>query len=381
MALLTYQKIKNAKAKQKEYTLSDGAGLYLRVLPSGKKIFFFQSKKGGKLIKKIIGDASLISLENARKIAFDLRYNQAISPKKKTLFKDAAKDFLAHKERVYVGANSFKKLSAYYKNYFFVLDEFDINEIKKADILKALDFYIQRGQKQSFIKALGFVRMLFDFAINYDLCEINVARNIDYSALFALKEVKHKSHLKSFDEVRELVERIRNFSGAPTLKALGLFQLLTAVRPSEARLAKWDEMDFKNKIWRIPASRMKSKTTPHEVTLNGAMLGLIESVKEWSRSELVFESLRPHRPWSERAVADMLKNIGYTPDQLMPHGFRGTFATLANESRAEHGFGNDIIQACLAHSTQNKVASAYNHATYAKERALLLEWWAKKIFS
>ena len=381
MALLTYQKIKNAKAKQKEYTLSDGAGLYLRVLPSGKKIFFFQSKKGGKLIKKIIGDASLISLENARKIAFDLRYNQAVSPKKKTLFKDVAKDFLAHKERVYVGANSFKKLSAYYKNYFFVLDEFDINEIKKADILKALDFYIQRGQKQSFIKALGFVRMLFDFAINYDLCEINVARNIDYSALFALKEVKHKSHLKSFDEVRELVARIRNFSGAPTLKALALFQLLTAVRPSEARLARWDEMDFKNKIWLIPAIRMKSKTTPHEVTLNSAMLGLIDSVKEWSRGELVFESLRPHRPWSERAVADMLKNIGYTPDQLMPHGFRGTFATLANESRAEHGFGNDIIQACLAHSTQNKVASAYNHASYAKERALLLQWWAKKIFS
>ena len=381
MALLTYQKIKNAKAKQKEYTLSDGSGLYLRVLPSGKKTFFFQNVKDGKKTKKQIGDASLISLENARKIAFDLRYNQAISPKKKTLFKDAAKDFLAHKERVYVGANSFKKLNGYYKNYFFVLDEFDINEIKKADILKALDFYIQRGQKQSFIKALGFVSMLFDFAINYDLCEINVARNIDYSALFALKEVKHKSHLKSFDEVRELVARIRNFSGAPTLKALGLFQLLTAVRPSEARLAKWDEMDFKNKIWRIPAIRMKSKTTPHEVTLNSAMLGLIDSVKEWSRGELVFESLRPHRPWSERAVADMLKNIGYTPDQLMPHGFRGTFATLANESRAEHGFGNDIIQACLAHSTQNKVASAYNHATYAKERGLLLEWWAKKIFN
>lgn len=100
MGALNYQKIKNAKAKQKEYTLSDGAGLYLRVLPSGKKIFFFQSKKGGKLIKKIIGDASLISLENARKIAFDLRYNQAIKPEKKTLFKDVAKDFLAHKQRV-----------------------------------------------------------------------------------------------------------------------------------------------------------------------------------------------------------------------------------------------------------------------------------------
>lgn len=64
------------------------------------KYFFSKAKKGGKLIKKTIGDASLISLENARKIAFDLRYNQAIKPEKKALFKDVAKDFLAHKQRV-----------------------------------------------------------------------------------------------------------------------------------------------------------------------------------------------------------------------------------------------------------------------------------------
>ncbi|MDY5384648.1 MAG: Arm DNA-binding domain-containing protein [Campylobacter sp.] len=45
MGALNYQKIKNAKPKQKEYTLSDEAGLYLRVLPSGNKIFFFPKQK------------------------------------------------------------------------------------------------------------------------------------------------------------------------------------------------------------------------------------------------------------------------------------------------------------------------------------------------
>ena len=91
--------------------------------------------------------------------------------------------------------------------------------------------------------------------------------------------------------------------------------------------------------------------------------------------------MRASRAWSDRAVADMLKNIGYTPDELTAHCFRATFATLANEHIKEHGFNNDIIQACLAHTTQNKVASAYNHSTYAKQRAELLEWWASKIFS
>lgn len=166
----------------------------------------------------------------------------------------------------------------------------DIKQIKKADILKAIAPFVELGKQESFIKALGFVRMLFDFAINYDLCEVNIARNIDYSGLFALKEVRHKAHLKSFDEVRELVRRIRNFGGSPTLKALGLFSLLTVVRPSEARLALWSEIDLKNKLWLIPASRMKSKTTPHEVTLNSAMLEVLGSIKEWGRGEIVFES-------------------------------------------------------------------------------------------
>ncbi|MCI7077006.1 Arm DNA-binding domain-containing protein [Campylobacter sp.] len=93
-------KNKKCKTKAKRITLSDGSGLYLRVLPSGKKTFFFQNVKDGKKTKKQIGDVSLISLENARKIAFDLRYNQATKPLKKTLFKDVTKDFLAHKQRV-----------------------------------------------------------------------------------------------------------------------------------------------------------------------------------------------------------------------------------------------------------------------------------------
>lgn len=41
-----------------------------------------------------------------------------------------------------------------------------------------------------------------------------------------------------------------------------LFQLYTAVRPSEARLATWNEIDLEKGIWKIPANRMKNEK-PH----------------------------------------------------------------------------------------------------------------------
>ena len=74
----------------------------------------------------------------------------------------------------------------------------------------------------------------------------------------------------------------------------------------------------------------------------------------------------------------MIQYIGYQY-KINIHGLSGTFVTIANNLRDEHGFNNDIVQACLAHETQNAVASAYNHASYKKARGELLQWWGDKL--
>ena len=95
------------------------------------------------------------------------------------------------------------------------------------------------------------------------------------------------------------------------------------------------------------------------------------------RSDFAFPSIRTaEQPISENAVRVMLLNVGYSGDIITAHGFRGTFATIANEHIREHGCNNDIIQMCLAHSPQNSVSAAYNHASMLKERAKLMQWWA-----
>ena len=122
---------------------------------------------------------------------------------------------------------------------------------------------------------------------------------------------------------------------------------------------------------------MKMKK-PHEVVLSKQILKALKEHKKNSNAEgYCFKNFRK-TSISPTGLLNMIKYVGYQY-KISLHGLRGTFATIANELREEHGFGNDIVQACLAHETQNAVASAYNHAEYKKSRAKLLQWWADKL--
>ena len=78
------------------------------------------------------------------------------------------------------------------------------------------------------------------------------------------------------------------------------------------------------------------------------------------------------RCMSENGVRVALRTIGFTKEQITPHGFRAMFSTIANE----HGINRDVIERQLAHVEGNTVRGAYNHAEYMQERIKLMQWWA-----
>jgi len=67
--LLTDTKIKNARAREKEYNLSDPGGLQLRIKPSGLKVWLFNYRKpiSKKRTNFKLGKYPDCSLANARK--------------------------------------------------------------------------------------------------------------------------------------------------------------------------------------------------------------------------------------------------------------------------------------------------------------------------
>ena len=56
------------------------------------------------------------------------------------------------------------------------------------------------------------------------------------------------------------------------------FIILTATRSGEARLATWDEIDLNNKVWIIPADRMKMEEE-HRIPLSDAAVAILQAVR------------------------------------------------------------------------------------------------------
>ena len=118
-----------------------------------------------------------------------------------------------------------------------------------------------------------------------------------------------------------------------------LFSVYTAARPGEVRYAEWSEI--KGDVWDIHAENMN-----------------------W-----LFPSPRNDgHCMSENGVRVALRAIGFTKEQITPHGFRAMFSATANR----HGINRDVIERQLAHVEGNSVRGAYNNAEYMPERVKLM---------
>ncbi|WP_236844897.1 tyrosine-type recombinase/integrase [Campylobacter mucosalis] len=82
------------------------------------------------------------------------------------------------------------------------------------------------------------------------------------------------------------------------------------------------------------------------------------------------------RAMSENTLNTALRRLGYSKDEIVSHGFRAMFSTIANEKRDEHKQSIDIIERCLAHKDKDKVRAAYNRATNLIQMRELMQWWA-----
>jgi integrase len=145
------------------------------------------------------------------------------------------------------------------------------------------------------------------------------------------------------------------------------------VRPGELRAAEWQEFDLDNAEWRIPASRMKVRTT-HIVPLSHqAMSVLRELYPLTGRGRYAFPSLGTgDRPMSENTINAALRRLGYDKSEMTGHGFRSMASTLLNEQAWHH----DAIERQLAHIERNAVRGAYNYAEHLPERRRMLQSWA-----
>ena len=87
---------------------------------------------------------------------------------------------------------------------------------------------------------------------------------------------------------------------------------------------------------------------------------------------MLFPGERDHeKSMSNNTILKALERMGYK-GRMTGHGFRGVASTLLHEM----GFDHAHIELQLAHQERNEVSAAYNHATYVKQRAKMMQDWA-----
>ncbi len=173
--------------------------------------------------------------------------------------------------------------------------------------------------------------------------------------------------------IGRLLREIDEYQGHPSI--VFFLKLLPYVftRPSELRLAQWEEFDFERAMWRIPAKRMKMRRE-HTVPLSRQVVALLGELKEFSGDgSFLFPSVRAKTTvLSDVGPLAALRRIGYTKDEMCLHDFRAMASTRLNEM----GYRADVIEAQLAHKEQDGVRLAYNRAEYNEERKTLMQEWA-----
>jgi len=382
--MLTNTAVAQAKKNAKPYKLTDGAGLYLEVTPSGGKLWRYRFRLHGKESLFSLGEFPSVSLADARKQREAARelVKAGINPahnRKATLLQrkhEAATTFEAVAGEWYA-ANASKWSAGYSHSVKTIIDD-DINkfigalpikDIKTPVVYDVVRRIEKRQAPTRAILARQIIGSVFKLAILTHRADYNVADPI--KGEIARRVVEHRKHLRQ-EELPDFLRKLEDYTGHVTTKIALKLLLLTAVRPSELCGAAWTEFDLDRGEWRIPAERMKMRVV-HFVPLPSQAVGLLLELKELTGHE---KHLFPNQGTKSPTIpAATLRNavtkLGYS-DRFSPHGARGTFSTICNEL----GFRSDVIERQLAHSERNKVRASYNQAEYLTERRAMMQQYA-----
>jgi integrase len=386
---LSDNEVKNAKPKEKDYVLSDGEGLQLRVRANGSKLWNFNyihplSKKRlnigfGKYPDIKLKDVRKLHLEARELVAKgidpkqqrSLKVDQSIASTENTL-RNVAVKWLELKKSTVSSDHAIDIWRSLERHIFPSLENVPMSTLTPPQVIDVLKPVEAKGSLETVKRLTQRLNEIMIFSINTGVIRTNPLSGIKQS--FKKPKKTNMPALKP-DELPYLMSTIANASIKRTTRCLIEWQLHTMTRPSEAAGARWDEIDFDKGIWGIPAERMK-KQKAHFIPLTSHSISLLETMMPISRHrEFIFPADRDPKSHCNSQTANMaLKRMGFK-DRLVSHGLRSMASTILNEQ----GFESDLIESALSHVGDDKVRAAYNRTDFLERRKVMMDWWSTHI--
>ena len=375
LTMLSEAQVKSAKPKEKYYMLRDDRGLYLRVDTSGRKYWILRYWENKKEHQISLGPYPDLSLKDARIKRDELHTVRAkggkistLSEKTPHIFGEVTDEWL--KTRMKGKADNYLKTIHFRLNKYILpeLGAMRLEKIETPDVLRLCRKIEDMGHDETARRVKTVIGQIFRFAIASGWAKYDPT-----SALIGALSPRQNQHYATLTDPSEIGILMRAMRAYPytVMRCAMLFSIYTAARPGEVRAAEWTEL--KDDVWDIPAGKMKMKRR-HIVPLWRQVKEIIEELRPLTgKGRWLFPTPRNNgKCMSDNGVRVALRTIGFTKEQITPHGFRAMFSTIANE----HSWNRDVIERQLAHVEGNTVRGAYNHAEYMPERIKIMQWWA-----
>lgn len=373
--------LRKATPRDTAYRLPDGRGLYVMVTPAGGKLWRYKYRFQGR--EKLMSFGSYpdvpLALARERHAAARRLLATGVDPMEARKVERASRAdsfaavallWLEHwrvdKSPRHADVTR-RRLEA---NVFPRLGARPIAEIEAPELVSMAKQIELRGVGDLARRSLETCGQIFRYAIAHGHCSRNPCADIRPRDVLK-PTVKRNLARVDVRELPGLLRAIEVYDGRALTRLAVKLMALTFVRTSELIGGRWDEIEWDQARWNIPAERMKMKS-PHIVPLSSQALGVLRLLQGLSGSgPLIFPGdVDRRKSMSNNTILFALRRMGYG-SVMTGHGFRGLASTVLHEQ----GYEEKYIETQLAHLSRNQVAAAYNHAKYLAQRAEMMQWW------
>lgn len=362
----------------------DGNGLFLLVKPSGSRSWIIrltikgQKNRNGAPLRTDfgIGGTTVVTLNEAREKALEFRRMavRGLNPRH-----NATRDiptFIEIAKQVHIDRKPTWKSKKHGENWlrsvelyaFPKIGSMQVSDIGQPEVLSVLS-PIWTSKHETARRVSQRIKTILDVAKSkgFRIGE-NPVSEIQNAHVLPKVKIKHKHHpAMRWQDTPAFFADLRSRE-AMAAKAL-MFTCLTASRTNEVIKAKWNEFDFDEHIWIVPAERMKMDED-HRIPLTKEMLSIVEPLKAMA-SEYVFEGQKRHNPLSSHAMLMLLRRMKV--EDVTVHGFRSTFRDWVSETT---NTPRELAEISLSHQVGNEVEQAYARSDLLDRRRLLMERWS-----
>ena len=391
----------------------DGGGLTLQITVAGVKSWLFRFMREGKAHGMGLGATHTISLAEARQKALDARklladgLNPMAVKKQKLLevalerakmmtFDQCATTYIEAHKASWKNAKHIDQWTNTLATYASpVFGHQPVADVDTALVVKCLS-PIWQTKTETASRLRGRIESVLGWATTSGFrTGENPARwkgHLENLLATIGKSSRTKNHPSlPWQRIGEFMLALKARPGI-TSKAVE-FTVLTASRSGEVRGAQWSEFDFTERVWTIPAERMKARRE-HQVPISDAALAVLMSIRNMGMvsvdqasipadSRFVFAGTKM-QALSDMSLTAVIRRMNGDADKpiwvdangdgITVHGFRSSFRMWAAEMTA---YPREVAEHALAHQLPDAVERAYQRGTqFAKRQALMAEWGA-----